>query len=164
MGFKQLLTRTKNGEDIKGEKGDNKSGVEEALKAAEGRIKLKDIERIKKLYDSGKVDEALRVAKAVAVKDPIEAWEIFLNKAHEAKDADEKAFWTVCASYATAVPLSFLPVDNWFKNLAYLAYGIAAGYVKVDYDKNREKGRKFLFKANGEERWRTIVEVEAVVK
>jgi hypothetical protein len=133
-------------------------------KVVKSKIKDKDIERIKKLYDSGEVEKALKVAKAVAAKDPIEAWEIFLNKAHEAKDADEKAFWTVCASYATAVPLSFLPVDNWFKNLAYLAYGIAAGYVKVDYDKNREKGRKFLFKTNGEKEGRTIAEVEAVVK
>jgi hypothetical protein len=161
MGIAEILMWRRNKE---GRENSDNSDIEEALRAAEGRIKHKDILRIKKLYDSGEVDEALKVARKVAAKEPIEAWEIFLNKAHEARDADEKAFWTVCASYATAVPLSFLPVDNWFKNLAYLAYGIAAGYVKVDYDKNREKGRKFLFKTNGEERWRTIAEVEAVVK
>jgi len=160
MGFKQLLTRTKNGEDIKGEKGDNKSGVEEALKAAEGRIKLKDIERIKKLYDSGKVDEALKVARKVAAKSRIDAWGIFLQLAHNADDLDEKAFWTVCASFAASVPLSFLPISDWLASLAHLAYGIAAGYVNFKYDKNGKEGEKFTFEINGVTK--TIKDVKTV--
>jgi hypothetical protein len=143
-------------------KASHRSELEKALEGTEGRIKLKDIEHIKRLYDSGEVKKALRLAEKTAAKSYTDAWGIFLRLAHNANDLDEKAFWTVCASFAAAVPLHFLPIDDWFESLAHLAYGIAAGYVDWFYSRLRPRGQRFLFALVNSFELKTIADVKTV--